>query len=495
MKIIQKTLNEFIKELPEDTFLWHWIRFCESIYPKIVKKNIHAFFVTGLSLINIVHRAYVQRNKPMPANFYIALYGKPAAGKGRVLDCLRSVIKDTWIAEIPTGSAEALELGIHENKYGFLIWDEMGEIVEKSGDYLHRVKYVLNRAYYLDPIMRKKTTKKSVIIPAHSYYLNVIFAGLEEDWIAIEKRFLGGFERRFIRIKMERARMPFEEEEINPEGWKHAFWLLDYIKDRAGEVWYVKTPSLEALRNTVMQVEEKYWSAMEEYAYKVATALLLNIAKGQEGQVQGIKVSKVSKVSSIDIQYMIPNDTYDTLYYMIPFDTMIPSNSSDFLSGHKNENHFDSMIPSYEQFSQEDALSVIKGYLCDTIDVLIRHLYYKHDIADETILRIINRIEELKKDPKDPGFMVKKRFVREVLRTTNAQYYQYVLSALEDAEIIKAINGSIFGKKGVLIVYDLKKRICANCEHLKVCAANAQREKRVLDICRAMECPNFRLSD
>jgi len=40
MRTIQKTLDEFIKELPEDTFLWHWMNFCESLYPKIVKKNL-----------------------------------------------------------------------------------------------------------------------------------------------------------------------------------------------------------------------------------------------------------------------------------------------------------------------------------------------------------------------------------------------------------------------------------------------------------------------
>jgi len=120
----------------------------------------------------------------MPANFFIALVGKPASGKGRVLDCLRSIIDATWIREIPTGSAEAIELSIQDRTFGYLIWDEMGEVAEKSGDYLHRIKYLLNKAYYLDRITRYKTTKKSVDIPANSYYINVIFAGLEEDWMS-----------------------------------------------------------------------------------------------------------------------------------------------------------------------------------------------------------------------------------------------------------------------------------------------------------------------
>jgi hypothetical protein len=91
--------------------------------------------------------------------------------------------------------------------------------------------------------------------------------------------------------------------------------------------------------------------------------------------------------------------------------------------------------------------------------------------------------------------MSKKQFVREVLKTANAQYYLYVLSALQDAGLIRVISGSIFGRRGELVVYDLKKRLCANCEHLQVCAAKAKKERRVLDIWQAESCENFKLTD
>jgi len=269
--------------------------------------------------------------------------------------------------------------------------------------------------------------------------------------MSIEKRFLGGFERRFIRVKVERARLPFEEDEVNPEGWKHAFWLWDYIKQREGELWYIKTPSLEELRDRVMQLDEKYWPLAEEYSYKIAAALMLNQSKGAELSQGGIKVSKVSKNQITDINVMIPNDTFDTLYYMIPLDTLIPKNDS------------------------ESFLGINDWPLHDTVDTMIRSLFHEVDVADDVIMKLASRIEELKKRPEDEGFMVKKMFVREILRTTNAQYYQHVLAALDDAGLIRAVNGKIFGRRGVLIVYDLQKRICPNCEHLKACAAKRRR--------------------
>jgi hypothetical protein len=487
MKTIQKTLDEFIKELPEDTFLWHWMNFCESLYPKIVRKNLVPFFVTGLSLLTITHRCYIRWNKPLPGNFYIALTGRPASGKGRVLDCLRTIISGIeWIKEIPTGSAEAIEVGIEKNRFGYLIWDEIGEIAEKSGDYLHRVKYVLNRAYYLDPIVREKTTKKSVSIPAHSYYINTVFAGLEEDWKAIERQFLGGFERRFIALKVERARLPFEREEVNREGWKHAFWLWDYIKKREGELWYVEPPSLEKLQERVMQLDDKYWSCVEEYSYKIAAALLLNdVSKVimENDNIDtishgGHKVIKVTRSHDIFQELMGLNVTNGTIYYMGLNVTLLPKNSSD-VSSDSGVTH-----PQYDPW-----------YFCDVIDAIITPLFREIEVSDESIIKLNTRLEELRKNPQDLGFMSKKQFVREVLKTANAQYYLYVLSALQDAGLIRVISGSIFGRRGELVVYDLKKRLCANCEHLQVCAAKAKKERRVLDIWQAESCENFKLAD
>jgi len=138
---------------------------------------------------------------------------------------------------------------------------------------------------------------------------------------------------------------------------------------------------------------------------------------------------------------MIPNDTFDTLYYMIPLDTLIPKNDS------------------------ESFLGINDWPLHDTVDTMIRSLFHEVDVADDVIMKLASRIEELKKRPEDEGLL------------------------------IRAVNGKIFGRRGVLIVYDLQKRICPNCEHLKACAANAQREKRVMDIWQAARCDRFVLAE
>jgi hypothetical protein len=415
----------------EGTFLWHWERFCESLYPKVFKKNPMAFLIAGMSLLTLAHRAYVLRSRPMPCNFFIGLIGKPASGKGRVIDCIRLAIQDSpMIDEIPTGSAEAIELGVEERKYGYLIWDEIGELAEKSGEYLRRVKYLINKMYYLDRITRYKVTKRSVDIPANSYYVNVIFSGLEEDWAEVENTFLGGFERRFIKVKMDRAVSLFEDEEPSKEAWKHCYWIREYLRNHAHEIWFIKPVKLSQLKNVVSTLDEKYWTAAEEYSYKIAAALLLNESMGVIGTVNGVEVKSIHSDDA-------PLEVSDAGVY--------------------------AMLHSTNGKHQETAVNFLSWSLKRLFDI--------NQIADKRVAKILSVIEERLKDPSDKGYMKKKEFVREFLKSTNSLYYKPIVELLEEAGVIKIIDGGAFGIRGQIVIYNHDARICANCKHSRECAS------------------------
>jgi len=436
-------------ELPEGTFLWHWMRFCESLYPRIVKKNEAAFLITGMSLLTVAHRAYVLRSRPMPANFFISLIGRPASGKGRVIDCLKLAIQQSpSIEEIPTGSVEAIELGIEERKYGYLIWDEIGELVEKSAEYLRRIKYLINRMYYLDRITRYKVTKKSVDIPANSYYVNIVFAGLQEDWNEIENLFLGGFERRFIKVPMKRAVKPFEIQEPDREGWKHCFWIWDYLRNHQAEVWFIKIPDLTDLAELVMELEEEYWSAAEEYSYKIAAAMLINESRGTEGRINGVEVKQIRSDDA-------PFTPTDALCYQLD---------------HNNP-------PAAVSFTKE----IVKVSVIPSLN--------NRGLADRAVGRLLEKIDRLRKRIDFEGYITKRDFVMTVLEVTNSSNYRNVIEVLQEAGIIRVISGKPFGIDSELVILDTEKRLCANCKRVRFCLANQKK----LNIHQAEVCQHFEL--
>jgi len=413
----------------KDSFLWHWMKFCESLYPSIVNKNPIPFFLVGCALLTTACKAYIMRNRPMPANFYIVITGSPASGKGRVIDCLRLAIEGTWIEEIATGSAEAIEEEIDLKRVGFMIWDEIGELGEKTQSYLDKVKYVLNRAYYLDSIKRVKTSKRSVSISANSYYLSVIFAGLDEDWKKIEKKYLGGFERRFLPAKMQRARKPFDTEIINEDGKKHLDWIWDFINEQRDKAYLIQPPDLSPLQSKVTTLDEKYWTLVEEYTYKIVAALVLN------ENILGDFTIKAS-IASEDQNFLVMLDDVIDVYMMFSDAMMLNLRS-------------------------ESSVSQTSKTLLMFVDAMMLTLKSYRNVADDTLYRLLDRIDEYVK--KTGEIVVRKtKFAEEILKITNAQYFSHVLRALKESGKIREVELSPRKK---FVVLDPKAPICANCAY------------------------------
>lgn len=438
-------------EWEEETFMWHWMEFCELLYPKIIRKNRVAAEVLGLSLLALTHRLYVYRSRPMPCTFFIALIGKPAAGKGRLLDCIKMATENTWIADIPTGSVEAIETTIEDYRFGVLAWDEIGELVEKSGEYLKRVKYLVNRMYYLDRISRYRMSKKSVDIRANSYFVNIIFAGLEEDWGEIENAFLGGFERRFIKLRVNRGTKPFTGEETRTEAWTHLMWLWDYISRHVNQMVFVKFNSdFRKYSEILSTLPERYWSAAEEYTYKLLAACSINAARGVTNSARSISCDgeriKLFPMPQNEIPYSFENIEY-----------------------YKCEVSQE-LVDQYQ--------SLITGNSRDFFELKM--------MRDRTICAVIDRLGTI-----DSGYLTKTQFVRELLRFTNAARYKTIMEAMEDAGIIRIIPGSLLESEDDIVVYDHTAPLCANCVHFDACVSSGT----VTDIKKALFCKKFKLKE
>jgi len=424
---------------------------------------MEAFFFAGCQLLAQAGKLFVQRSKPMPCNFFLSIVGKPASGKSRVIDCLRDVIDQTWIYELPTGSVESIEENLDIWRFSYLIWDEMGELGEKSQSYLDRVKYLLNKAYYLDRITRGRTTKKTVAISRKSYYLSVILAGLPEDWKKIEAKFLGGFERRFLPITIHRARLPFEPDEPqSEEALGHQAKLVQLINWMEDKAFLVNADNLSHFQKSTLKVNERYWSLIEEYAYKLNAVLKLNYITAIVEQMGDLDVSTYQKfLEPLPDSTLIHSDTIDT--FKIQFDTLI-----------QNKNSPSSFWINVPNVSMLD----------DTLHFVVRSLQGIIDIADEVLNRCIQRINDFVSE-KGRIVVRKREFVHEILKISNADYYKKVVTALEDMERVRTV---ILSNKKHYVVLDPKARICFNCSEFWNCYKANKHEFSDLDPEEEMDC-------
>jgi len=422
-KVIQTTIDDYYDQINEETFMWHFTQYFDCMLGKIAKKNRTAVAFLGFSLLNTINRAYAVTNRYLPGNFFLVLRGSPAAGKSSLLKAFKIILDGTWVEIIPTGSAEAIEQEIELRRFGYLIWDEISELSRRGAEYLDRVADLLKRAYYLDRITRYKTTKKSIDVPMDSYYLSVILSGLQEDWVKLEKKHLGGFERRFLPITIEKARKPFEVEELDPDAQKHLEWLWNYANERKDICVLAKMPDLSFLQEKVEKVDEQYSATVEEYTYKITTALMIN---------ENINVSMYQRVSNQKNITLIHDDTIDT--YMIRIDTLIHN-----LGGE----------------------AVFHSCINTLFDTLIHEFNVTRHVADETIHRLLDRIDSYL-SAHNPPILRKRKFMREVLKITNAQYFSYVVKALVESGHIRIIRQS---ERSQWVVLDPAARCCCNCAH------------------------------
>lgn len=430
---MESKISNYINSLPENTFLWHWMEYCKKTYPKIVDKNWWTFFLTGCQLLAHASTLYIHRSKPMPGNFFNVLIGEPASGKGRVIDCLKDAIEGTWISEIPTGSIEAMEDELDRARSGILIWDEMGELGERQQSYLDKVKYMVNRAYYLDSITRARTTKKTTYMNAHSYYLSILMAGLPEDWKKIEKKFLGGFERRFLPLQVQTAKGPFEDSPYDPDALIHLRAIRDIINQFEDIAILVEPGDLSHLKDEVMEVKKRYWTLLEEYALKLDGVMRVNYATTDVPSLhQRLEPSP-------HLELLIDIDGVDC--YVMDIDGVMETNDA---------HSFDSIIHQIPSMSIKMVKNNLEGFI---------------DVADETLYRCLKKLEEYNSQNEN-SVLSKWKFASKVLGITNADYYKHVINALKEMGVIKVVSA---GEGKPMVITDTRARLCPNCKHYNEC--------------------------
>ena len=124
--------QEKLPWIPEGSFLGKWMSFVEATHPWLVKRNWYEILIVGCAVLAQATKLHILYSRPVPCNFFLALTGSPAAGKSRTLDCVKAVISETWIQDLPTGSMEAMEEALAAYRYGFFMWDEAGELMEAA---------------------------------------------------------------------------------------------------------------------------------------------------------------------------------------------------------------------------------------------------------------------------------------------------------------------------------------------------------------------------
>jgi hypothetical protein len=434
--------------------------FVELCYPWLLKKNWYQILVVGCSLLSTSAKLFINYTRPMPCNFFLTLIGSPAAGKGRIIDCVNAVLSDIdWLYNIPTGSVEGIEEVIDSRRIGFLIWDEMGELSQgaKKGDYLSKIKYLFNRMYYLDKLERIKASKKPVSIPANGYYISIILAGLPEDWKNIRDTFLGGFERRFLPLKIERTKTPFEDYPTDDRAIPVLLEcqnMLDLFKDKQ---IIVEPLNLERYKDTILKIDDRYWTLFEEYIKKLAACLILNDLTAES-------ISQISKGIKISDQpILISNDIHDIL--------MI---SNDIVISDKNPSSF----------------SDIKYHILDdTVITLLDSHSSIPKINDAKYVEMLNKIDEHYK--RTGEFIVHKTYLMKViLEVTNPKWFEKYYRAFiarGDVRIVKVPEG----KPDHVIKPTLT--ICYNCKWWDECSKDNWKliEQDEWDVNKAKECGDF----
>jgi hypothetical protein len=439
--------------IPENSPLAWWMNFVEKTYPWVMENNPWACFVVGCSLIAQATKLVVNLSRPFPCNFFIALVGHPASGKGRILDCLNAVISGTWISDIPIGSAEGIEDAIEACRFGYILIDEMGELVDtqKKSDYLDKLKYVFNRIYYLDRIARV-TRKKTTWIEANSYYVSVVLVGQEHDWKNLEKRWKRGTERRFLPVRVKGFKEPFRYPDPDPEAAEYLVKLQKWINSLRD--YGVVLPKFEpsGYSQYLKNLDPRYVPLVEEYTMKILASVMVNNmfdfgdseevevrSAGQQGH-QGHPVSGLRLLTSID-----------------PADLMLTFLTSDL---DKNPEAF---------FATWSFIPL----------TLVNEVLGGGELADEKLEVIIARMRDY---VKEAGEVVvsKKVFVREILKNARASEYNYYIKALEDGGYIRTFRRD----RATYIILDPQASICANCKYFnKVCTLDynpSRPEDRIL---------------
>jgi hypothetical protein len=453
---VQKKLGPLIPE--ESPIAWAMECF-GYINKRFLQRNWKAAFVLSCALINQACKAFYESVPPWPMNFCLALTARQGTGKGLVKNTLKWLIQDTHVRVIGAGSPEGIVEQIRHNRFSFLIWDEAGESVEKGADYLKRNKYLLNAIHDLDEIGKNVVTRASTTVPAYSYYVTPILICLPEQWRRIEQEFSGGFERRFLEVRLQKFKGALETGELDERFIELAAKVGAVVNAFENYAILVhklltKEEELELSERIARIFGEDDESKAGEYFYKETVAVLLNELIA-EYLVEDGDVSNVSNVSKLSESGLV---TVETLG-----DTRI--RIGDVWRHGDKRRH------------ERAYSSNVSNNLETFIDLLCELISKEQVYADEAIQRLIPKLHELRKTHIT---LSTREFAKLLLGTTDSTRYGYVLRALRDLEEIRIYPY----RRRKVVILDPQAPICANCRHFnKVCTRDynlSRPEDRIL---------------
>jgi hypothetical protein len=318
--------------------------------------------------------------------------------------------------------------------------------------------------YYLDTSTFMRTTRDPVVLRRGEYYLSVVFAGLPEQWKAIESAFLGGFERRFLTLKI-RGKLPlYKQPRLSDKAAGLLVDLQAFIRCLNEYYFIFDPPDLTEFTDIV---EREVWdelkqSVVQDYSYKLWVAEQLNRLPFRE-LVSSVSQSISESVNLPMILHDTIDDTCDTNMMVIP-----------------NKNPL--------RFSND---SIIESMILNTtiIKPLISSVTGLKTVEEPEMAELIRRIEV--KVSKGIILMPFMEFVTEILGTRNADWYRPRIKALEDAGKIKLIQIS----RKRIVVLDTTSEICYNCRHWDECSKDHREAIKAgeWDIYQAKQCDRFEL--
>ena len=437
----QTVLDAFLQRGP----LADWLKLCKySLTPRTYEMNVEKLLLAGCLLVNQAAHVFVNDAFKTPANMFIALLGKPGCGKTTIMNLMRLVCDAANIYEIPTGSPEAMEEAIEEYRDGIIFWDEAGELVEKGSDYLQRVRYLLNKLYYLNGITRKKTTRKSVEIKPRSYYVSAVLGAIEDDWNRLISHWKGGFERRFLPLRLKKGRRMFEREAPRSEAVEAVKNLSGWFKPVRNSVFAVDFTDIMPVLKEVggkLNVPEEYETAVEEYSLFVLSAILVSnvLAEAGRGEDFRRKIRSHGHYSPRGtINSFVTHSDYNDLYIVT---------------------YSDHVTKIFDGKLGEHMVTIPVVTLVTIVTRLVASCFtdVNVEIRESKVLEILDRIRS--RVEKGVKIVSHKTFVREIIRIGNANIYRGYVKFLEDAGYIRVLHG----KRGKKVILDLNAKICGNC--------------------------------
>jgi len=430
-------------------FLDRFEEYCKVTIPRIYKNNKFAARVLGCMVLNTAARAYAYFSQSLPGNMFIALIGEPGGGKTRLMDCAEAAVLGTHVSVLGPATPEALLESLARERQAILFWDEFGEVVKKAkGDYMSTFSEKMNKAYYLKDLGMRRTSKPSITLSMRSYYLSAVVTCVPEQWKEAETQFYGGFERRWLPLRIGGELPLFDFGSVNPEGAEILAELHSILSQLKGVA--VAVDGLSSLGKYEQEIKKRVPDrekqiAIAEYLTKIVTAELVNLALEEI-------VSQMSQVSQASHKSHGHMKTSQTIF--VTFCDYICDNMGRIVTCDGDKNSV-----SYVSVSSQDDVERIVTELVlkyDILDNLIRNVAGWQPVEEAEMEMLVRRVMKARMEKKA---MPMRDFVREILGTRNASWYRPRIEALAEAEVIRIVEHM----KKKIVILDPEAKICGNC--------------------------------